>query len=657
MFMRKKYLFNIIVIASLSSTSLFAQDTLPATSTTDTRNAVLEKKLPFMNKEDFENAKRGFIGRPNTLKILNPEGDVVWNLVPYLNFQVQHSASPNEVNPSLWRQAALNNFYGLFKVTDNIYQIRGYDLAAMTVISGKTGYIIVDPLTSAQTAKAGLDLVYQYLPKKPVVAVIYTHAHVDHFGGVKGVVNEADVKAGKVKIIAPKGFMESAISENVLAGNVMSRRASYMYGGLLPKDKHGSVDAGLGKGLSEGDLTLIPPTDTIDHTGQTMVIDGVKFVFQYTPNTECPSEMNFYLPQYKALCMAENATHTLHNLYSLRGAKVRDATKWVYYLTESIDLFGQDAQVEFASHHWPTWGNQNIVNFLESQRDTYKYIHDQTLRLANEGYTMNEIAEQVKLPESLSSQWYNRGYYGTVSHDVKAVYQQYLGWFDGNPAHLNPLPDEESAKKYVEYMGGENAILAKAQKDYAAGNYRWVAEVLNKVVFANPTNQPARDLLANTYEQLGYQAESAPWRNFYLTGAQELREGVRKYYIQNTVSPDIIQAMTMPMMLDYLAIRVNGPKADGQDIRINLEFPDIHENYALHLKNSVLNYHANRLDSNADVTVKIDRKTLNALALNETTIIDVIKQRKIQVIGNKKKLIQFFGLIDKFDFWFNIVTP
>jgi alkyl sulfatase BDS1-like metallo-beta-lactamase superfamily hydrolase len=347
----------------------------------------------------------------------------------------------------------------------------------------------------------------------------------------------------------------------------------------------------------------------------------------------------------------------LHNLYSLRGAKVRDATKWVYYLTESINLFGHDAQVEFASHHWPTWGNQNIVNFLESQRDTYKYIHDQTLRLANEGYTMNEIAEQVKLPESLSSQWYNRGYYGTVSHDVKAVYQQYLGWFDGNPAHLNPLPDEESAKKYVEYMGGENAILAKAQKDYDAGNYRWVAEVLNKVVFANPANQPARDLLADTYEQLGYQAESAPWRNFYLTGAQELREGVKKYYIQNTVSPDIIQAMTMPMMLDYLAIRVNGPKADGQDIRINLEFPDIHENYALHLKNAVLNYQENKLDSNADVTVKIDRKTLNALALNQTTIIDVIKQRKIQVIGNKKKLIQFFGLIDKFDFWFNIVTP
>lgn len=642
----------------LFSQTSIGQETLPASNFTIEKHKNLMKTLPFANETDFQSVQRGFIGHPPDLKLLNKAGDVVWNLKPFLSFEnTSATDAPHVVNPSLWRQSLLNLTYGLFKVTDHIYQVRGYDLAVMTIIEGKTGYILVDPLTTAETAHAALDLVYEYLPKKPVVAVIYTHAHVDHFGGVKGVVNEQDVKDKKVKIIAPKGFMESAISENVLAGNVMSRRASYMYGGLLPKTKYGMVDNGLGKAVSEGRITLIPPTTTIDHTGQKLVIDGVTFVFQYTPNTESPSEMNFYLPQYKALCMAENATHTLHNLYSLRGAQVRDSFKWVTYLSQTIDLYGKDAQVEFASHHWPTWGNANIVTFLKSQRDTYKYLHDQTLRLANEGFTMNEIAEQVHLPASLEKEWYNHGYYGTVSHDVKAIYQYYLGWFDGNPAHLNPLPPVEAAEKYVAYMGGAAAIIQKAKKDYAAGEYRWVAEVLNQVVFADPNNQSARDLLADTYEQLGYQSESASWRNFYLSGAQELRDGVKQYVLPNTVSPDVIQAMTMPMILDYLAIRLNGPKAADKNIRINLDLPDVHEKYALQVENGVLNYRSNQNDPQADVTVRIDRKTLNALALSETNIVQVIKKKEITVTGNKKILLQFFGLLDKFDYWFNIVTP
>jgi alkyl sulfatase BDS1-like metallo-beta-lactamase superfamily hydrolase len=653
----KRLAFPILSVLSLSA---FAQSPVmpqPASETTQTINQHYLNELPFNNQEDFQAAQKGFIGKPAELLIKSKKDFPIWNFTAYPTLTALNAAVPPTVNPSLWRQARLNALDGLYEVEDGIYQVRGYDISNMTIIRGKTGYIVVDPLISRQTAQAAMELFFQHFPKKPIVAVIYTHSHIDHFGGVKGVVSQQEVDAGKVKIIAPKGFMMNAISENVFAGTAMSRRAQYMYGSLLPISAQGLVDTGLGKGTSSGEATLIAPTDIISKTGQQMTIDGVKFIFQYTPNTEAPSEMNFYLPDYKALCMAENAVRTMHNLYTLRGAQVRDSQKWSQYLNESIDLFGNNSQVIFASHGWPTWGSQQGIDFLEKQRDMYKYLHDQTLRLANEGYTMNEIAEQVKLPQSLAQTWYDRGYYGTVNHNVKAVYQKYLGWFDGNPAHLNPLPPVEESKKMVEYMGGETAVIQRAQQDYDKGNYRWVAEVMNYVVFANPNNQQAKDLEANALEQLGYQSESAPWRNFYLTGAQELRNGVHPMGPGATATADIIRAMTPEMIFDYMAIRLNGPKADGKVITLNMIFPDVHQQYIVQLKNSVLNYYANKQSATADATITLDRSTLDNLILGNTTIKQAYEKGDIKLTGQEGKFKELLSLMDNFNLWFNIVTP
>lgn len=480
-----------------------------ATDITKQVNAAVLNHLPFADKTDLENANSGFIATLPDVTIKNEKGQVVWTLDPY-KF-LEGAEAPATVNPSLWRQAQLNMTNGLFKVTDRIYQIRGFDLSVMSIIEGDTGIIIVDPLTSTETAKAGLDLYYQHRPKKPVVAVMYTHSHIDHYGGVRGVISEEDVNSGKVKILAPEGFLEEAVSENVYAGNAMSRRALYMYGALLPRGVNGQVDGGLGKTASIGTVTLIPPTDIIKTTGEKRVVDGVEMEFQMAPGTEAPAEMLTYFPQFKALLAAEDATHTLHNLYTLRGAQVRDASKWWKALNEAIERYGAGTEVVFASHHWPTWGNENVIPYLESQRDLYKYIHDQSLRLLNSGYTMTEVAEIMTLPESLSQKWFNRDYYGSVNHDSKAVYQRYLGWYDSNPANLHALPPDEASKKYVEYMGGPAAVTEKAKKSFAEGDYRWVAMVMNNVVFADPTNKEARDLQADALEQLGYQTEDATW--------------------------------------------------------------------------------------------------------------------------------------------------
>jgi len=640
------------------STFAIADTKMPSepTDTTKQKNADVLHMLPFTNTADFSATAKDLVSKSDSLTIHNAKGNVVWNLDAYLAFSGNNKPAPDSVNPSLWRQAQLNNSYGLFKVTDKLHQIRGYDLAVMSIIEGNTGYIVVDPLTSTEVAKAAMDLVYEKLGKKPIVAVIYTHSHLDHFGGVKGIISEDDVSNKKIKVIAPKNFINEAVSENVMAGNAMSRRAMYMYGGLLPKNAFSQVDAGLGKGTSVGNITLILPTDFVNETGQKMTIDGVDFVFQYTPDTEAPAEMNFFLPQFKALCMAENATHTMHNLYTLRGAKVRNAKAWADDLHEAIALFGEKTEVIFASHHWPTWGNEQAITFLKKQRDMYKFLHDQTLRLANQGYTMNEIAEMIKLPESLSTEWYNRDYYGTVSHNAKAVYQCYLGWFDGNPANLSPLPPVETSKNMVEYMGGEDAILAKAQKDFDLGKYRWVAQVVNHVVFANPNNQKAKDLLATTYEQLGYQAESAPWRNFYLTGAMELRNGVRPLESpMNSASPDFVRAMPLHLFFDFMAIKLNGPAAEGKHIILNLIFPDVKENYTVELENSVLNYTRNKIHDKADATITLDRQLLDQLASKQVSLEDAKKSIKID--GDSKKVQEFFALQDNFNEWFNIVTP
>lgn len=625
-----------------------------ATQHTKEINEKYMKELQFSNKDDFELASKGLIEAVPNLVIKGPSAAMpAWDMTHYGFLK---GDAPPTVNPSLWRNGMLNMYIGLFKVSERVYQVRGYDLSNISIIETDNGVIAIDPLLSAETAKAAMELYFKHRPRKPVVAVIHTHSHVDHYGGVKGVINEADVNAGKVKVIAPEGFLEHAISENVTAGTAMSRRAIYMYGAFAPPGPKGQVDAGLGKTTSNGTATLIPPTDTITKTGQEMTIDGVKIIFQLTPNTEAPSEMNFYFPQFKTICMAENSAATLHNVYTLRGAQVRDAQAWSKYLNEALQMWGNDAEAIFMQHMRPEWGKEKIKEYVQSQADMYKYIHDQTLRLANNGYTMTEIAEMIVLPKSLSNKFYNRGYYGTVNHDAKAVYQKYLGWYDGNPSHLHNLPPEDAAKRYVEYMGGADAVLARAKKSYDAGDYRWVAEVLNHVVFADPKNQAARNLEADALEQLAYQAESGPWRNVYLVGAAELRKGIPPGLPQSTTaSADTVAAMSLDMMLDYLGVRLNGPKANDKNIVINMEVTGAkkHGMYLLELRNSVLNYTANAQSTKPDATVSISVKALATLAFGSgNSTMDGIK-----VTGDAKKFDELLSYFDNFNTWFNIVTP
>lgn len=626
-----------------------------ATSATQTANANVLQQLPFANRQDYEDAQRGWIGTLDTGEIRNAQGRVVWDLNSYAFLANQ--TAPATVNPSLWRQAQLNLKHGLFQVTDRIYQVRGFDLSNMTLIEGDTGLIVIDPLLTSETAHAALDLYYRHRPRKPVVAVIYTHSHADHFGGVKGVVDEADVKAGRVRILAPEGFMEEAVSENIYAGNAMSRRAQYMYGALLPKGPRGQVDAGLGKTVSLGTITLIAPTELVAKSGETRTIDGVRMEFQMAPGSEAPAEMLVYFPQWKALCAAEDATHNLHNLYTIRGAQVRDANQWWRALDETADRFGARTEVLFAQHHWPKWGQQNISAFLSRQRDGYKFIHDQSLRLANQGYTMTEIAERLKLPPTLASQWDLRSYYGTVNHNAKAVYQRYLGWYSGNPADLHPLPPEESAQRYVKFMGGADKVLAQARQSYAQGDYRWVAEVVKHVVFADPGNQAARNLEADALEQLGYQAESASWRSAYLMGAHELRNGVSKAQGTQTSSPDMVRAMTDSMLLDLLAVRLNSDRAVGHDMRINWVQPDTGKQYALSVENSVFLYKSGRQHANAQVTLTAPRAVLIGTLLGQTTLQAAVQAGHAKVDGDPTALQAWLGMLDQFDPKFELVTP
>jgi alkyl sulfatase BDS1-like metallo-beta-lactamase superfamily hydrolase len=626
-----------------------------ATGATKKANEAVKNALPFADTQDFADAKKGFLGTSAAPSIKNDKGQVVWD---FEAFSFLKGEAPPEVNPSLWRIAQLNSLHGLFAVTDNIFQVRGFDLSVTSFIEGKTGVVVVDPLLTKETAAAALALYRTHRGNKPLVAVIYTHSHADHFGGVRGMVDEKDVKAGKVKIVAPDGFMEHAVSENVYAGNAMSRRASYMYGPMLPKGPTGNVDAGLGKTTSSGEVTLIPPTDTVTKTGQKLRLAGLEFEFLMAPGTEAPSEMLFYIAEYKALCAAEDVTHTLHNLYTLRGAQVRDPLVWARYLQQTLSMWGGGAEVLFASHHWPTWGNAAVTKLIKSQRDLYKYIHDQTLHMANQGFTMLEIAEKLELPPALGNVWANRGYYGTVSHDVKAVYQRYLGWFDGNPSHLNTLPPEEAGKKYVEFMGGADAVLQKAKSSIDAGEYRWAAQVLNHVVFADPKNEKARLLLGDTLEQLGYQAESGPWRGFYLTGAMELRKGVRQLPAPDTATPDVVAGMTPEMFLDFLAIRLDAKKAAGKTLAFGLIINDKKkQEFTVVLENSVLNYTVGKPTTKLDGSIALDMPTLAAVGSGKLKLADAVQQKKVTVEGDQKRLEELLGLFSSFEFWFPIVTP
>ncbi|HDZ8926071.1 TPA: MBL fold metallo-hydrolase [Aeromonas dhakensis] len=629
----------------------------PASEFTIQANQNVLHTLPFNDKQDFEDARRGFIAKPDTLTIKDEQGNVVWDLEQYKTYIGLDKTAPDTVNPSLWRNAQLNMEYGLFKVTDKIYQIRGFDLSNITFIQGDKGWIVFDPLISPQTAKAALAFINKTLGERPVTAVVYSHSHVDHYGGAAGLFNSPDeVKKNGVQIIAPEGFTEHAVSENVIAGNAMARRAVYMYGALLPRNAQGGVNGGLGQTVSAGVPSLLLPTRFITKSGEEVTLDGVRMIFQMTPGTEAPAEMNTWFPDSKALWMAENTTNTMHNILTLRGAQVRDALKWSSYLNETIETWGDQAQVKFQSHHWPRWGNASIVDYFKKQRDLYKYIHDQSVRLMNMGYTGEEISEKIALPPELNDFWPNRGYYGTLRHNSRAVYQRYMGWYSGNPSDLDNLPPEMVGPKYVEFMGGEQALLKKAKASFDKGEYRWVAEVLKHLVFANPNNQEGKLLLADALEQLGYQAESGPWRSVYLQGAYELRNGVPTAGGTVTASPDTIRAMSPSMLFDYLAVRINPEKAAGKKMVINMDFTDIGEKHTLSLENAVLN-HTTHYAAKPDVTLTLSKQTLDDIQLGQGTLEQKIASGEIKVQGNQQTFSDFVGLLDKFNFWFNIVTP
>ncbi len=629
----------------------------PASEFTIQANQNVLHTLPFNDKQDFEDARRGFIAKPDTLTIKDDKGNIVWDLEQYKTYIGLDKTAPDTVNPSLWRNAQLNMEYGLFKVTDKIYQIRGFDLSNITFIQGDKGWIVFDPLISPQTAKAALAFINQTLGERPVTAVVYSHSHVDHYGGAAGLFTSPDeVKKNGVQIIAPEGFTEHAVSENVIAGNAMARRAVYMYGALLPRNAQGGVNGGLGQTTSTGVPSLLLPTRFITKSGEEVTLDGVRMVFQMTPGTEAPAEMNTWFPDSKALWMAENTTNTMHNILTLRGAQVRDALKWSSYLNETIETWGDQAQVKFQSHHWPRWGNASIVDYFKKQRDLYKYIHDQSVRLMNMGYTGEEISEKIALPPELNDFWPNRGYYGTLRHNSRAVYQRYMGWYSGNPSDLDNLPPEMVGPKYVEFMGGEQALLKKAKASFDKGEYRWVAEVLKHLVFANPNNQEGKLLLADALEQLGYQAESGPWRSVYLQGAYELRNGVPTAGATVTASPDTIRAMSPSMLFDYLAVRINPEKAAGKKMVINMDFTDIGEQHTLSLENAVLN-HTTHYAAKPDVTLTLSKQTLDDIQLGQGTLEQKIASGEIKVQGNQQTFSDFVGLLDKFNFWFNIVTP
>lgn len=629
----------------------------PASSVTRSANEAVLDGLDLDGSGDEERARRGLIASHDTGRIETPRGRVVWDTGTH-DFERQRPEAPDTVNPSLWHRAGLNAVHGLFEVTDGVWQVRGYDLSNVTFVAGETGWVVIDPLTCAETASAALDLANRHLGPRPVTAVIYTHSHVDHFGGVRGVIDEADVAAGRIPVLAPQGFLAEAVSENVLAGPVMLRRASYMYGGLLPASPTGHVDAGLGKTTAKGTVGLIPPTEEIAATGSERVLDGVRLVFQNTPGAEAPAEMMIHFPDLALLCLAENCTHTMHNLYTPRGAQVRDALAWSKYLNEAIELFGDHTDIAFASHHWPRWGREDVLGFLTKQRDLYRWLHDQTLRLANHGLTPREIAEVLELPPELASELHCRGYYGTVSHNVKAVYQRYLGWFDANPANLHPLPPVEAGRRYVALAGGADALLAHARSAFDAGDYRWVAEVVNHLVFAEPGNEAARELQADTLEQLGYQAESGPWRSFYLTGAQELRHGVPD--LGEARGGDLLRALTVEQVFDAIGVRLNGEAAAGRNLLVNWRFSDLPPDQADHvlgLVNRALHHTPGRHDGRAGVTVTLPRALLLRILGGETSFVDEVTAATVTLDGDPGVLVELMGCLDRFTRGFAIVEP
>ena len=601
--------------------------------------------------DSFADARRGFIAAPEG-QITDAEGQVIRD---FSDFDFVDGPAPASVHPSLWRQALLNNQVGLFQVSERIWQLRGFDIANMTLIQGDNGWIVVDALTARESATAALAFARQHLGDHPVTALVFTHSHADHFGGALGVLSAEDAAARQVPIVAPAGFLEEATSENVLMGTAMVRRAAYMYGSRLPISAAGMVDTGLGKAVVFGRVGLLAPTHVVEGTGEQLVLDGVRFVFHNVPGSEAPSEFTFTLPDLKAYGGAELMGHTMHNLYTLRGAKVRDALRWARYLDDALGHV-EGVEVVFNQHHWPVWGQARIREFIEMQRDTYKFIHDQTVRLMNAGLTGPEIAEQLRLPQALQDHLNVHGYYGTLSHNVKAVYQFYLGWFDAHPANLDPHPPVEAGKRYVEALGGARQVLAKAQAAFDAGDYRWAAELLKHAVFADAADTAARELLARSFEQLGYASEAATWRNFYLTGALELREGAPETGMDRAAMIDMLQHTPIERFLEAMAASLDAPAAGDLALVINFEFTDLGENHVIELRNGVLHHHQALPAADAAATLKLGKPFFLRMVTGGAGASDLLTSDEVEIEGSTLDLARFLRLIDKAPGTFPIVT-
>jgi alkyl sulfatase BDS1-like metallo-beta-lactamase superfamily hydrolase len=616
-------------------------------------NKQFSDALDLDHQQDFLDANRGLVASAPRDIITNSQGQEIWNASAYDFIEGQ---APDTVNPSLWRQAKLNNIRGLFKVDENIYQLRGFDLANTTLIKGQSGWIVVDPLTTLETTQSAMAFAQQHLGKITLSAVIFTHSHIDHFGGVLSLINAQQAAENNIPIIAPAGFMHEAVSENIVAGPAMMRRGAYMMGNALERSATGHVDTGLGKQVIFGSTSILEPTLVIDQPQVAMTIDGVDFEFYNMPDSEAPAELTFYLPQWKAFCGAEILSHVMHNLLTLRGAKVRDGLLWSNYIGQSIGRL-DDVEVFFNSHHWPTWGHDRIITQMQQQQDMYKFIHDQTVRLANIGFTPKEIAERLELPKSLAGNFHIRGYYGTLSHNSKAVYQHYFGWYDGNPAHLNPLPPEQSSVRYVEFMGGADALLEKAATYQARGEYRWVGEVLNHLVFAEPDNLTARKMLAEAYRQMAYQAESGPWRDIYLSAAEEL---IRGDVLVNDVamsSKAFLQQVPLAEFMKALTVKLDAEKAEDERLKINLLFTDTDSNFVLTIRNSVMYYKQLPVDKDADVTLSLTQTLFVDILLGEAGVKALIGSDQLSVDGSLLKLLKFFSLLGAPNDDFNIVLP
>ena len=644
------------VIAGCDSSPEVNQQTSSLTSASEytiARNKAFVENLDLDNQQDFEDARRGMIAEAPNKAVTTDTGVQIWDAGAYDFIQGE---APDTVNPSLWRQAKLNNIRGLFKVDEGIYQLRGFDLANISLIKSDNGWILVDPLTTLETTAAAMAFAEEHLGDIKLTGVIFTHSHIDHFGGVLALIDAEQAEANNVPIIAPSGFMEESTSENIIAGPAMTRRGTYMFGNSLPRSATGHVDTGLGKQVIYGSTSILEPTLLIDKPVMNLSVDGVAFEFYNMPGSEAPAELTFYLPEKKAFCGAEILSHVMHNVLTLRGAKVRDALLWSEYIGQSIDRL-DDVEVFFNSHHWPTWGHDRIIAQMEQQQDMYRFTHDQTVRLANLGYTPREIAEHLKLPESLAGNFHLRGYYGTLSHNSKAVYQHYFGWYEGNPAQLNPLPPEQSSVRYVEFMGGAEAMLEKAAVSMQQGEYRWVAEVLNHLVFAQPDNSDAKKLLAAAHRQLGYQAESGPWRDIYLSAALELESGTSEQYYDPVLNKAFVQQVPLMEFMKALSVRLDAEKAEGQRLVINVLFTDQQQNFVLTVRNSVMHYHQLPAAPDADASIAVTKDLFVDLLLGQVGIQQLVTTDELQIDGSVLKLLKFFSLLGDSNDNFNIVTP